>query len=50
MRAHTSVAVDDLMYVFGGADSHGCLWSLYILEMGIYILLALILYLPAVPF
>lgn len=34
LRAHSSVVVGDLMYVFGGTDSRGCLDTLYILELG----------------
>lgn len=34
VRAHTSVAVNDLMYVFGGSGNHGCSHTLYALEMG----------------
>lgn len=33
-RAHVSVVVGDLMYVFGGTDSKHCLGSLYTLELG----------------
>ncbi|ORZ25225.1 hypothetical protein BCR42DRAFT_399664 [Absidia repens] len=32
-RAHVSVVVGDLMYVFGGTDSKHCLGSLYALEL-----------------
>lgn len=34
VRAHTSVAVNDLMYVFGGSGNNGCSHTLYALEMG----------------
>lgn len=34
VRAHTSVAVNDLMYVFGGSGNNGCSHILYALEMG----------------
>ncbi|CDH56146.1 galactose oxidase [Lichtheimia corymbifera JMRC:FSU:9682] len=33
VRAHTSVAVNDLMYVFGGSGNNGCSHILYALEM-----------------
>jgi hypothetical protein len=33
-RAHISVVIGDLMYVFGGTDSKHCLGSLYALELG----------------
>lgn len=34
MRAHTSVMVGELMFVFGGSDHKGCFNTLYILELG----------------
>ena len=34
VRAHSSVVVEDLMYVIGGTDSHGCLETLWVLELG----------------